>query len=353
MITYVNTVLVGTGVGTMGTISQTGVITANKGQFVVMGKDGKQVTLENAADTESLKVGVKTKSGLIKWSNWINKADIKSFLCLEYTSDVPESVTVDFTTASISADKRYVLRITYKDLPTRYRKWTESYEVTGATNAQDLATAFKSKINGDVKHPAAMKRARVEAVASAGVITLTAMPYDDNADVNSISPAAEVRFDVTCYYTVPSNDYLVSNNKYAIEGAIITKTPGTTYPASAKLVRDMEAQAMGYEGILNRGDGTWPIIKPDMNTVLEMEDEDGSSIPAQYNAITLEFENMYRTADDLQRKTKQTLQIFDLNTKDLIESNIYKILDAFVKGEHQYTERGTSDAEGYAFVEVA
>jgi hypothetical protein len=29
-----------------------------------------------------------------------------------------------------------------------------------------------------------------------------------------------------------------------------------------------------------------------------------------YNVLTLEFENMYRTADDLFRKTKQTVEIY-------------------------------------------
>jgi hypothetical protein len=59
---------------------------------------------------------------------------------------------------------------------------------------------------------------------------------------------------------------------------------------------------MGYLGILNRGEGTWPIIKPAMETDLD----------AKYDAITLEFENMYRAADDIQRKTKQTLEIYGI-----------------------------------------
>ena len=74
---------------------------------------------------------------------------------------------------------------------------------------------------------------------------------------------------------------------------------------------------MGYEGILNRGEGTWPIIKPDMNV----------SLSAQYDAITLEFENMYRAADDIQRKTKQVLEVYSVKT-----SALQAVLDAFVNG---------------------
>ena len=74
---------------------------------------------------------------------------------------------------------------------------------------------------------------------------------------------------------------------------------------------------MGYLGILNRGEGTWPIIKPAMETDLS----------AQYDALTLEFENMYRAADDIQRKTKQTLEVYGL-TGQL--TGLKTILDAFV-----------------------
>jgi hypothetical protein len=74
---------------------------------------------------------------------------------------------------------------------------------------------------------------------------------------------------------------------------------------------------MGYQGILNRGEGTWPVIKPDMETQLDK----------QYNALTLEFENMYRAADDIQRKTKQVVEIYSIKTAAL-----QAILNAFVDG---------------------
>ena len=74
---------------------------------------------------------------------------------------------------------------------------------------------------------------------------------------------------------------------------------------------------MGYQGILNRGEGTWPIIKPAME----------ADITAQYDALTLEFENMYRAADDIQRKTKQTLEVYGI-TGQL--SDLKDILEAFV-----------------------
>jgi hypothetical protein len=72
---------------------------------------------------------------------------------------------------------------------------------------------------------------------------------------------------------------------------------------------------MGYEGILNRGEGTWPIIKPAMET----------SLSGHYNVVTLEFENMYRTADDLFRKTKQTVEIYTTGATSVITNELDKL----------------------------
>ena len=75
---------------------------------------------------------------------------------------------------------------------------------------------------------------------------------------------------------------------------------------------------MGYLGILNRGNCTWPIIQPAMVTDLSKT----------YDAITLEFENMYRAADDIFRKTKQTVEIYATSVSTLLP-----ILQAFVAQE--------------------
>jgi len=231
-------------------------------------------------------------------------------------------VEIDFTGATdvigngkilSKAGKRIIVRLTFKDMPHRYRKWTESYEYVtkDGDTAATIATGIANMINKE------WKRARVQASANAGVLTLVALPYDDDDSVDSLSWANKVRFNANLYYTDPAAEGWEANNKHFPTGTTITKTPGEQYPASAKLVRDRESWAMGYQGILNRGEGTWPIIKPDMETQL------GSD----YDAITLEFENMYRAADDIQRKTKQTLEIYCHNN-----TAIKNILDAFVNG---------------------
>lgn len=338
MITYVNTVLVGTGVGTLASSIEG----ATAGQYIVTDVNGTVLTAATAAGAESIKVGlatnkttkikvydqtaqklVSTTVPVIKWSNIIKKNDIKSYHFDTYTADTEDSVAIDFGAATQAAatelaegNKRVIVKLTFKDLPTRFRKWTESYEYVTAAGDDHIAIANALV---EIINEKNAKRARVEASAASGILTLTALPYDDDDMVDSISLANKVRFSANVWYTDPMAPGFASKNKYAIQGVTITKTPGTYYTASAKLVRDAEAQAMGYQGILNRGEGTWPIIKPDMN----------ANLSAQYDALTLEFENMYRAADDIQRKTKQTLQVFEV-TGNL--NALKAVVEAFVKG---------------------
>jgi hypothetical protein len=157
------------------------------------------------------------------------------------------------------------------------------------------------------------------------------MPYDDDDNVDSLNWANKVRFNANIYWTDPAGEGWEANNKHFPQGVTIAKVPGKQYPASAKLVRDRESWAMGYLGILNRGEGTWPIIKPDMETNLD----------AHYDAITLEFENMYRAADDIQRKTKQTLEVYGI-TGQL--SGLQAILTSFVSGTSSSADAGQNTA---------
>jgi len=345
MITYVNTVLVSNK-----TYSNAGdtlwapsnghaePTSSDAGKFIIMTMDedgGKVIDstvvtpyldASAAASAQTMRIGVITNKTVakhnadgttsqvpvIKWSAVIKRDAIKSYT---YTAapvnaaaaKVEDAVTIDLheLNASLLSEfakggKRIIVRLTFKDLPTRYRKWTESYEyVTKIGDGKgDIATAIANMINKD------WKRARVSAVATTTSnqekVVLTAMPYDDDESVDSLNWAAQGRFNVNVYYTDPAAEGWESKNKNFITGVTITKAPGKYAVGYGKLVRDREAQAMGYDGILNRGEGTWPIIKPEMQ----------AQIDGLYAALTVEFENMYRTADDLQRKTKQTVEIY-------------------------------------------
>ena len=354
--------------------------TSDAGKFIIMNCDPNlnsngqklyDVSASNAGSIQTIKVGYITNKSMvlrkpdgttanepiIKWSNEIKAADIKSYTYMAYAADSEDTVYIDFDNLDSGVlgklddgGKRIIVRLTYKDMPHRYRKWTESYEYV--TEAGDTKVTIAANIAKLINKE--WKRARVEAIVGAinttsasangtipgsttkyfhndanwgtssattgTVVQIKAMPYDDDNAVDSLNWANKVRFNANIYWTDPAGDGWESLNKNYPKGVIITKIPGQTYPASAKLVRDREAWGMGYQGILNRGEGTWPIIKPDMVTQLDKH----------YNSLTLEFENMYRAADDIQRKTKQTLEIYGVST-----SGIKAVLDAFVAGTQQ------------------
>ena len=362
MVNYVNTVLVSN--LTSGAVlsaapaaaSSLNSASTDAGKFIIMNCDPNvasnaiyNVTAGNALDIQTIKVGIVTKKNLaihkpdgtvefqpiVKWSNEIKAADIKSYNTLEYTADTEDTVTIDFSnlaaatlTEFAKGGKRIIVRLTFKDMPHRYRKWTESYEYV--TEAGDTKATIAQNIGKMINKE--WKRARVSAnTATTNKVILTAMPYDDDDNVDSLNWANKVRFNANIYWTDPAGEGWEANNKHFPQGVTIAKVPGKQYPASAKLVRDRESWAMGYLGILNRGEGTWPIIKPNMETNLD----------AHYDAITLEFENMYRAADDIQRKTKQTLEVYGI-TGQL--SGLQAILTSFVSGTSSSADAGQNIA---------
>lgn len=334
MITYVNTVLVGKGqglyTGNFEALAQIEDIPSEHvNKFIVYDLTNNKIMGSADAESENNKPIAKVRIGLItgknvtvrknedgvvvtgftpiiKWSNDIQKDNVKSVTKTVYSEDKEsdEKVVIDFSGMEnvdffAEGGKRIVVRLTFKDFPTRYRKWTESYEYVTkrGDNTQKIAAGIASKINSDYK------RARVYAKVEGAVVTLKAMKYNDDDMVESISWANNVRFNVNMYFTDPQASGFASKNKYTIVGATIKKTPGKWYTASAKLVRDREAQARGYMGILNQGECTFPVIRPDLNVDLN----------AKYDSYILEFENMYRAADDIFRKTKQTVEIYGIN----------------------------------------
>lgn len=271
----------------------------------------------SAVDKET---GEVTEIPVIKWSNIIPRDSIKSFNKGTYEANTQDTITIAFPADGSDianffklGNKRIVVRIQYKDLPTRYRKWSETYEYVTKEGETMTEIVKNIAIQINSQH----KRARIKASASTTTLTLTALEYTDDNRVDTINWNETVRFTANVWYTDPTAAAFASKNKYFVPGLTITKTPGDIYQASAKLVRDRESIAMGYEGILNRGEGTWPIIKPDMMTDLDVH----------YDYVTLEYENMYRTADDLFRKAKQSVELYG-TTAQL--TNATTILEAFV-----------------------
>lgn len=340
MITYVNTVLVsnqnGKGLATASELAGSTSLSdldSLVGKFAFMncdpcGPGGTQIKDIYALSSEAkrFKIGVVTSEHtekqylngvnyipVVKWSNIINAEDIKTVTALDYTEDTEDEVFIDF--ANIPTETLTILqqggcpislRLTFKDMPMRFRKWTETYSYT-----TQVGDTIKNIIDGLAKdilrNP---KRQRVYVKCTDTTITLTAMNYDDDNKATTENVYAKCRFNANMYWKNPNAPGWASNN-YNDLGVVIEKYEGKTYPATAKLVRDRERSAFDYAGTLHRC--CWYDPQPDMVTNLNIH----------YNGIIIEFENAYHTADDLTRKTKQTLELYSnsVEGKTTLSSN--------------------------------
>ena len=264
------------------------------------------------------KLGNVTFVPVVKWSNIINVADIKSVAKLDYKEDSEDEITIDFS--DIAAETLdllaqggcpVVLRLTFKDMPMRYRKWTESYSYV--TKVGDTAQEIMAGLVKDIIR--APKRQRVYAKIDGQKLVLTQMKYDDDESNRTENVYMKGRFDANMYWMNPAAPGWASNNKYDL-GVVFSKKEGVTYPATAKLVRDRERATFDYQGVLHRC--CWYDPQPAMVTNLDNK----------YDGITIEFENQYRTADDLWRRTKQTVEIYASNNGEAMGAD--QIADGFV-----------------------
>lgn len=247
----------------------------------------------------------------IKFGNEIQKNSNPSAVIGEYVAPVQDKIVITLTDATIVAGHRYVLRIVYKDMYEAPGQFTHTYEVFAAnTTAADLAAAIVKKIN---KHA----NRRVNASASAAVITLTAMEKDDNNGVYSLNEYSVVDMEASLYVTIPGA--ILSNQPNAIPGATIVKTPGNPGKGYWKQVRDAEVRYMGYQGHVFTG--AYPEVVQD-----RMVEQD-----ATYDYITVENDNKYLSNDNQYIKTTPlTTELYVKHSTDFASSIVAKGIENFI-----------------------
>ena len=183
MVNYVNTVLVGKGAAALAAdtldngdlVKAASANTSNNGKFVIIDAEtGLALSTSTIVGKNAIKVGYitdKTVRGIngetfpvVKWSNVIKRNEIKSFSAHTVTSsdgNTEDTVYIDLsgiTASTIAGNKRVLVRLTYKDMPTRYRKWTDTYEYL--TKADDTTAKIAAGIADVIKRD--WKRSRVE-----------------------------------------------------------------------------------------------------------------------------------------------------------------------------------------------
>lgn len=281
-------------------------------------------TAAKAAEASSLYVGVAgekvnvtmpdgsvAQKANIEFSNEIQKASKPSAVIGEHVEPVEEKITITLTDATIVAGHRYVLRIYYKDIYEAVWQFTHTYEVYAETaTASDLASAIVKKIN-------AHKNRRVQASASAAIITLTAMAKDDNEGVDSLNEYSVVSMEASLYETVPGA--LLANQPKAVPGAVIAKTAGNPGKGYWKQVRDEEVRNMGYKGHVFTG--AYPIVEQARKVV------EGAS----YDYAVIENDNLYLSNDNQYIKT--TPLTTEVYCPSMVNSIVDKGIQSFIKGE--------------------
>lgn len=281
-------------------------------------------TADKAAEASSLYVGVAgekvnvtmpdgsvAQKANIEFSNEIQKASKPSVVIGEHVEPVEEKITITLTGATIVAGHRYVLRIYYKDIYEAVWQFTHTYEVYAETaTASDLASAIVKKIN-------AHKNRRVQASASAAVITLTAMAKDDNKGVDSLNEYSVVSMEASLYETVPGA--LLANQPKAVPGAVIAKTAGNPGKGYWKQVRDEEVRNMGYKGHVFTG--AYPEVEQARKVV------EG----AKYDCAVIENDNLYLSNDNQYIKT--TPLTTEVYCPSMVGSIVGKGIQSFIKGK--------------------
>ena len=270
MLNHVNTVLIGTDAPA----SYTTVDALTEGQIALF--DQNRAIVKDAAGAKaasSLYIGVcegkedvyneagtKSTKSVIRFSMPIMKGSKPHMVFSEYVAAAEDKIVITATNVTPEVGHRYVLRLVYNDIYEAPGQFTHTYEVIAkSTNATDLITAFKNKIN---KH----KEARVVATSDAAVLTLNAkeMPYNEGIMLDS--NYSQVSVEAFMWKTIPSG--LLSNVMYPIANLTIAKTQGTPGKGNPKIVRDRENAALGYRGITHRANGIYPYIAPELKADL-------------------------------------------------------------------------------------
>lgn len=257
--------------------------------------------------------GTVAQKANIDFSNEIQKASKPSAVIDKYVAPVEEKIVITLTNATIIAGNRYVLRIVYKDMYEAAWQFTHTYGVYAETTTPaDLVNAFLKKINAHKN-----RRVQASASASATVLTLTAMPKDDNEGVYSLNEYSVVSMEASLYETIPGA--LLANQPKAVAGAEIEKTAGNPGKGYWKQVRDAEVRNMGYKGHVFTG--AYPIVEQVRKVV-----ED-----AKYDYAIIENDNLYLSNDNQYIKT--TPLTTEVYCPGLVDSIVGKGIRSFIAGK--------------------
>lgn len=259
--------------------------------------------------------GTKSTKSIIKFSKEIQKGSNPTLVVTSFAAKSEDKIVITATSVTPEVGHRYVLRLVYNDIYEAPGQFTHTYEVIAKTTAPaDLMSAFAKKIN---KH----QEARVTAAVTAAVLTLTAKEIPYNQGVTLDHGYTQVSVEAFMWTTIPSG--LLSNAMYPIANLTIAKTQGTPGKGNAYIVRDRENAAMGYRGITHRANGIYPYIAPEFR----------SDLTAEYDTITMEWDNKYLSDDNQYIKTTPlATEIYVVKNQITTNALFLNMIKSFIAG---------------------
>jgi hypothetical protein len=213
----------------------------------------------------------------------IQGALVRKYSGKSYVAKAEKTAVVTLTGATIVAGTEYICRIIYKDMKEHPGQFTQTYRVIADSTATitSLQHQFATKINGHTGR-------RVDMTHSDGTtITLTGREIESCCTaLTDIDEFDMVDFEVRWLYVNSSGVWTVIPST----STTVTYAGPTFGSGNWEQVRDMEKNALGYEGITNRI--YWPVKQPTMATTVD----------SYYDIITIEHDAEYLSPDNQYRK---------------------------------------------------
>lgn len=266
------------------------------GEIVVLDKNFNVLTPgQTIADTDTVYIamgltktftltpesGTAITARKIKLSDPIKAGYVRTYSGKAYTAKAEQVSTATITAGT--AGRVYVVRAIYKDLyehPGMFKQEWRYTAVSADTTPATFATALAAAINAD-------PNARVVATVSTADLILTGKPIAGcTTGVSDIDEFSMVSFE-------PYINYIDSNGREQ-EFVDFSLTTANGYGTGTwEQMRDLEKDAWGYEGIINRRE--FPVIMPNSRVDATLT----------YNLLIIEHEIPYKTPNNLYLETTQ------------------------------------------------
>lgn len=249
-----------------------------------------------------------TGARVLKFSDPIEGKLVKGYRATPYAPAIQRQTTFAAITSPLTAGTEYVLRIVYKDVVAKRGQFTKTYRfISPLTTSVGVFNGLRLAIAAD-------KGARITANAqNAATLILTAKAIPEgNTSVNDIDTVQLVDFDAFLNY-VDANDL-----QQTCTGSTQTKIAAEYGSGTWQLVRDLEKNQLGYEGILDQT--TFPLVSHSLSTVAG----------AVYNQIIIEHDKSYLSPDNQYVKQAPMTTVIALPVGALQTTDILGVLNPWM-----------------------